>query len=91
MWKQHVFTSNKLRTVNQGFFGQNLGHYLDRFSSSIARFIARFIARLLVCVRSKLCNRNHRLSNLYLIAYQVNLRNAKVQIYCIKSNNDLST
>ena len=32
------FTSYKLRTVNQGFCGQNLGHYLGQFSSVIARF-----------------------------------------------------
>ena len=25
MWKQRLFTSTKLRTVNQGFCGQNLG------------------------------------------------------------------
>jgi hypothetical protein len=25
MWKQRLFTSTKLRAVNQGFSGQNLG------------------------------------------------------------------
>jgi len=38
MWKQRLFTSTKLGTVNQGFCGQNLGQRVCLFFISDGTF-----------------------------------------------------
>jgi len=45
MWKQRLFTLNKLRTVDQRFCGQNLGQRRCLFLSAMARLIARSMAK----------------------------------------------